>query len=75
MELGDSTKLQEILLRAELTDGLLRKVTLPQDQDHDAVRLIKFMLVAWQNCELEDVRMRGIRLGKIELSDISSILD
>ena len=66
MEIEDSTKLQETLLRAELTDGLLRKAQLPQDkdQDHEALRSIKSTLEAWQNCELGVVRMRGIRLGK-----------
>ena len=75
MELENSTKLQEILLRAELADGLLRKVTLPQNKDREDLRSIMSMLEAWQNCELEDVRMRGIRLRKhlkVQLFDMSS---
>ena len=70
-----STKLQEI---PELTDGLLRKVTFPQDKDHEDLRSIMSMLEAWQNCELEDVRVRGIRLRrhlKVQLfNQISSVV-
>lgn len=77
IKLEDSTRLQEISLRAELTDGLLRKVTLPQDKDHEDMRSIMSMLEAWQNCELEDVRMRGIRLRrhlKVQLFKMSSVV-
>ena len=60
----DSRTFQENLLRVELADGLLGKVRLPQDKDDESLRSIKAMLGAWRNCELEAVRMRGIRLGK-----------
>lgn len=60
----DSAKLQEILLRVELADALLRKVGLAQIKDDAILQSIRAMLEAWQKCELEDVRMRGIRLEK-----------
>ena len=60
----DSTKLQENMLRVELADALLRKAKLPRNMDDEILLGIKTMLQAWQNCELEDVRMREIRLRK-----------
>lgn len=60
----DSTKMQESLLRVELADKLLRKNKPPRNKDDEILQSIKPMLVVWRNCELEDVRIRGIRLSK-----------
>lgn len=46
VELEESAKLQENLLRVELAEGLLRKVKLPQIKDDETSRLIKAMLDA-----------------------------
>ena len=64
MDLEDSTKEQENLLRVELADGLLWKYQSPQEKDDEIRLLIKATLEAWRGCEVEDIRMRGIRLGK-----------
>lgn len=64
IEPEDSTKLQENLLRVELADALLRKAKVPRKMDDEIMQEIKSMLKAWRNCELEDVRMREIRLRK-----------
>ena len=64
IDLEDSTKLQENILRAELVDGMLRKFQLPQNRDNEIIQPIKAMLDAWRDCEVEDIRLRGIRLGK-----------
>ena len=63
VDLGDSTKEQENLLRVEFADGMLWKLQGSLDKDGSRL-LIKAMLEAWRGCEVEDVRMRGIRLGK-----------
>lgn len=65
IELDDSAKLQENLLRVELAEVLLRKVNLPQGKDDQTSLSIKAMVDAWQDCEVEDIRMRGIRAGKL----------
>lgn len=59
-----STKEQENLLRVELADGLLWESQLSPDRHEEIGLLIKPMLDAWRGCEVEDIRMRGIRLGK-----------
>ena len=64
IEPEDSATLQETLLRVELADAMLRKAALPQNKDDDILRSIRAMLEAWQECESEDVRMRGLRLGR-----------
>ena len=64
VELEDSTKLQMNLLRVELADALLCKAEPPQNKDDAIWQSIKHMLEAWQKSELEDVRMREIRLRK-----------
>ena len=64
VDLGDSKKEQENLLRVELADGLLPKAQSSLDKDDESGLLIKTMLESWRRCEVEDVRMRGIRLGK-----------
>ena len=65
VDLEDSKKAQESLLRVELADGMLRNLRLSPDKDDDETRLlIKATLEAWRNCEVEDIRMRGIRLAK-----------
>ena len=61
---GASTKVPEILLRVELADKQLRKAALPRDKDDEVVREVKAMLDIWRECEVEEVRMRGIGLGK-----------
>lgn len=69
--LEDPTRTHETLLRVELADALLRKAKLPlHDMDDVIVQSIKAMLEAWGECELEDVRMRGLRLGKLWLRQI-----
>ena len=60
----DPTKLQKNSLRAELADTLFRKVTLSRTKHGGMLQAIKAMLETWRECEMEDVRMRGIRLGK-----------
>ena len=64
VDLEDSTKEQENLLRVELADGMLWKSQLSPDGDDEIRLLIKAMLDAWRGCEVEDIRMKGIRLGK-----------
>ena len=64
VELEDPKKLQENLLRVELAEGLLRRVKLPRDKNVEILRSIKAMLDAWQSCEMEDIRLRGIQLGE-----------
>lgn len=59
-----SAQVQEHLLRVELADALLRKAKLPRNMDDEILQEIKTMLQAWRKCELEDVRMREIRLRK-----------
>lgn len=44
-----------------MTDTLLRHVKLPQNNDDEMLLSIKAMLKSWQQSDLEDVRMRGIR--------------
>lgn len=60
----DAVKSQESILRVELADALLRRTEVRQIRDDDNLRSIEHMLEAWRACELEDVRMRGLRLGK-----------
>ena len=62
--LEDLTKEQENLLRVELADGMLWKSQSSSDQDGEIRLLIKATVDAWRNSEVEDIRMRGIRLGK-----------
>ena len=64
VDLEDSTKEQENLLRVELADGMLWESQSSPDKDDEVRLLIKVMLDAWRDCETEDIRMRGIRLGK-----------
>ena len=64
VDLEDLTKEQENLLRVELADGMLRKSQSPQEKDDEIRLLIKATLEAWRGCEVEDIRMKGIRLGK-----------
>ena len=64
VDLEDSTKEQENLLRVELADGMLWKSKSSPDMDDEIRLLIKATLEAWRGCEVEDIRMRGIRSGK-----------
>ena len=64
VELEDPTKLQENLLRVELAETLLRNVKIPQGKNDETLRSIKAMLDTWQSCEMEDIRMRGVRLSR-----------
>lgn len=64
IEPGDSIEMQEIILRVELADALLREVKLPQNKDDEILQSIKAMMEAWRNSVLEDVRMRAFRLSK-----------
>ena len=64
VDLEDSTKGQENLLRVELAEGMLWKTQSSPDIDDEMRRLIKATLENWRGCEVEDVRMRGIRLGR-----------
>ena len=65
VEQEDSMNSQMKMLRVQLADAQLRRVKLPQDKDDETVQSIEPMLNAWRNSELEDIRMRGIRLGKL----------
>ena len=64
VDLEDSTKGQENLLRVELAEGMLWKSQSSPDMDDEMRRLIEATLEAWRGCEVEDIRMRGIRLGR-----------
>ena len=81
IEPEDSTKSQENMLRVEITDKALRRsqenilqmaiadkqlhtVREPQDRDR-VLQSIRTMLEAWRKSELEEIRMRGLQLGKL----------
>ena len=66
VDLEDPTKEQENVLRVELADGMLWKCqsSLADNKDDEIRLLIETMLEAWRGCEGEDIRMRGIRLGR-----------
>ena len=64
VDLRDSMKEQENLLRVELADGMLWKSQLSSDKEGEIGLLIEATLEAWRGCEVEDIRMRGIRLGR-----------
>lgn len=64
IEQEDTGRLQESLLRVELADAMLRKAKLPRNQHDETLQSVKAMLEAWRNCEIEEVRMREIRLSK-----------
>ena len=57
---------QENLLRVELADGMLWKdqPSSPEKDDGEVWLSIRSILEAWRGCEVEDIRMRGIRLGR-----------
>ena len=52
------------LLKVELADVQLRKVKLPLDKEDQIGVLVRGMLVTWRESEVEEIRMRGRRLGR-----------
>ncbi|MCJ1453624.1 hypothetical protein MMC28_003971 [Mycoblastus sanguinarius] len=60
---NDTMDVQELVLRVELADVLFRGTRIPKNRDDELVGECRRVLEAWRASRVEEVRMKGYRVG------------